>query len=76
MNRETYEWNEEHIPYALYTGRGCLERDVEGIVPDVQDEIVVYCVGFELCTCQKMTGILIKCVSLLLGWRKQISFSW
>ncbi|TPX46559.1 hypothetical protein SeLEV6574_g03171 [Synchytrium endobioticum] len=43
--RETYEWNEEHIPCAVYTGRGCLERDIEGIIPDVQDEIVVYCAG-------------------------------
>lgn len=25
---ETYEWNEDHIPYAVYTGRGNLERDI------------------------------------------------
>ncbi|KAJ3386117.1 hypothetical protein HDU92_002677 [Lobulomyces angularis] len=43
--RETYEWNEYHIPYATYTGRGCLERDVEGIIPDPYDEIIVYCAG-------------------------------
>ncbi|KAI9106176.1 Rhodanese-like domain-containing protein [Phlyctochytrium arcticum] len=43
--RETYEWNEEHIPFAVYTGKGCLERDIEGIVPDQHDEIVLYCAG-------------------------------
>lgn len=26
--RETYEWNEDHIPFAQYTGRGNLERDI------------------------------------------------
>ncbi|KAJ3304713.1 hypothetical protein HDV03_002398 [Kappamyces sp. JEL0829] len=26
--RETFEWNEDHIPYATYTGRGNLERDI------------------------------------------------
>jgi rhodanese-related sulfurtransferase len=55
MCRETYEWNEDHIPYATYTGRGNLERDIvsairiidtkEGIVPNVNDEIVLYCAG-------------------------------
>ncbi|KAJ3320087.1 hypothetical protein HDU76_000386, partial [Blyttiomyces sp. JEL0837] len=43
--RETYEWNEGHIPYAYYTGRGCLERDIESLVPDTYDQIVVYCAG-------------------------------
>ncbi|KAJ3128771.1 hypothetical protein HK098_003537 [Nowakowskiella sp. JEL0407] len=43
--RETYEWNEEHIPYAVYTGRGALERDIEGIVSDPNDEVVLYCAG-------------------------------
>ncbi|KAI9204099.1 Rhodanese-like domain-containing protein [Polychytrium aggregatum] len=41
--REPYEWNVEHIPNAIYTGRGCLERDIESIVPDQQEPIVVYC---------------------------------
>ncbi|KAJ3090495.1 hypothetical protein HK102_003525 [Quaeritorhiza haematococci] len=43
--RETYEWNEEHIPYAVYTGRGTLERDIEGMVPDPYDEVILYCAG-------------------------------
>lgn len=41
--RETYEWNEQHIPSAVYTGRGCLERDIEGLVPDLKEKIVLYC---------------------------------
>ncbi|KAI8817773.1 Rhodanese-like domain-containing protein [Fimicolochytrium jonesii] len=43
--REPQEWNKDCLPYALYTGRGCLERDIEGIVPDPYDNIVVYCAG-------------------------------
>lgn len=26
--REPMEWNEDHIPFAVYTGRGNLERDI------------------------------------------------
>ncbi|KAJ3099203.1 hypothetical protein HDU97_003355 [Phlyctochytrium planicorne] len=43
--RETSEWNDGHIPYAIYTGRGNLERDIEHLVPDTFDEIVLYCAG-------------------------------
>ncbi|KAI8853812.1 Rhodanese-like domain-containing protein [Chytridium lagenaria] len=43
--RETYEWNEERIPNASYVGRGCLERDIEQLVPDTFDEVVLYCAG-------------------------------
>ncbi|KAI8926350.1 Rhodanese-like domain-containing protein [Entophlyctis helioformis] len=43
--RETYEWNEEHIPFAVYTGRGTLERDIESTVVDQFDDVVVYCAG-------------------------------
>ncbi|KAJ8331364.1 hypothetical protein QVD99_001645 [Batrachochytrium dendrobatidis] len=43
--RETYEWNEDHIPFAHYTGRGNLERDIEGVVPDLYDDVVLYCAG-------------------------------
>ncbi|KAJ3390547.1 hypothetical protein HDU92_000386 [Lobulomyces angularis] len=41
--RETQEWNDCYIPSATYTGRGCLERDIEGLIPDPYDEIIVYC---------------------------------
>ena len=41
--REPDEWEEGHIPGALYTGRGRLEQRVEGLVPDKSRQLVVYC---------------------------------
>jgi sulfur-carrier protein adenylyltransferase/sulfurtransferase len=43
--REPDEWDEGHIPGALYTGRGRLEQRVEGLVPDRSRPLVVYCSG-------------------------------
>ena len=43
--REPDEWEEGHIPGALYTGRGRLEQRIEGLVPDKTRELVVYCSG-------------------------------
>ncbi|KAJ3009120.1 UNVERIFIED_CONTAM: hypothetical protein HDU68_002818 [Siphonaria sp. JEL0065] len=41
--REPYEWNEERIPTAKYTGRGFLEKLVESEVSSPSDEILLYC---------------------------------
>jgi molybdopterin/thiamine biosynthesis adenylyltransferase/rhodanese-related sulfurtransferase len=41
--REPDEWEEGHIPGALYTGRGRLEQRIEGLVPDKGRALVVYC---------------------------------
>ncbi|KAI8818627.1 Rhodanese-like domain-containing protein [Fimicolochytrium jonesii] len=41
--REPYEWNEFHLPNAIYTGRGTLEGKIESLVPNTEDSIVVYC---------------------------------
>ena len=41
--REPDEWEEGHIPGALYTGRGRLESRIEGLVPDKARPLVVYC---------------------------------
>ena len=41
--REPDEWDEGHIPGAIYTGRGRLEQRIEGLVPDKTRELVVYC---------------------------------
>jgi molybdopterin/thiamine biosynthesis adenylyltransferase/rhodanese-related sulfurtransferase len=41
--RETDEWDEGHIPGAIYTGRGRLEQRIEGLVPDKGRPLVVYC---------------------------------
>jgi sulfur-carrier protein adenylyltransferase/sulfurtransferase len=41
--READEWDEGHIPGAIYTGRGRLEQRIEGLVPDKTRSLVVYC---------------------------------
>ncbi|HEY8407257.1 MAG TPA: molybdopterin-synthase adenylyltransferase MoeB [Gaiellaceae bacterium] len=41
--REQDEWDEGHIPGALYLGRGNLESRIETAVPDKTQPIVVYC---------------------------------
>jgi sulfur-carrier protein adenylyltransferase/sulfurtransferase len=41
--REPDEWDEGHIPGAVYTGRGRLEQRIEGLVPDKSRPLVVYC---------------------------------
>src|SRR5512145_2931716 len=41
--REPDEWEEGHIPGAIYTGRGRLEQRIEGLVPDKSRPLVVYC---------------------------------
>jgi molybdopterin/thiamine biosynthesis adenylyltransferase/rhodanese-related sulfurtransferase len=41
--READEWDEGHIPGAVYTGRGRLEQRIEGLVPDKSRPLVVYC---------------------------------
>jgi sulfur-carrier protein adenylyltransferase/sulfurtransferase len=43
--REPDEWKEGHLPGALHIPRGYLEQRVEGLVPDRNTEIVVYCAG-------------------------------
>jgi molybdopterin/thiamine biosynthesis adenylyltransferase/rhodanese-related sulfurtransferase len=43
--REPDEWEEGHIPGAIYTGRGRLEQRIEGLVPDKGRPLVVYCSG-------------------------------
>ncbi|MEY3282611.1 MAG: rhodanese-like domain-containing protein [Acidobacteriota bacterium] len=43
--REDHEWTAGHIPGARHLGRGIIERDIEGVVPDYAAEIVLYCGG-------------------------------
>lgn len=43
--REDHEWNEGHAKGAMHIGRGILERDVEKLIPDYNEEIVLYCGG-------------------------------
>jgi molybdopterin/thiamine biosynthesis adenylyltransferase/rhodanese-related sulfurtransferase len=41
--REPDEWEEGHIPGAVYVTRGRLEQRIEGLVPDKGRPLVVYC---------------------------------
>jgi sulfur-carrier protein adenylyltransferase/sulfurtransferase len=43
--REPDEWEEGHIPGAVYTGRGRLEQRIEGLIPDKTRPLVAYCSG-------------------------------
>jgi molybdopterin/thiamine biosynthesis adenylyltransferase/rhodanese-related sulfurtransferase len=43
--RERDEWEEGHIPGAVWIPRGYLEQRVESAIPDRERPIVVYCAG-------------------------------
>ena len=41
--REPDEWEEGHIPAAIHVTRGRLESRIEGLIPDKERPLVVYC---------------------------------
>jgi rhodanese-related sulfurtransferase len=43
--REDREWALGHITGAEHIGKGVIERDIEGKVPDKNTEIILYCGG-------------------------------
>ena len=43
--REESEWAAGHAKGALYLGRGVIERDIEGRIPDLDARILCYCGG-------------------------------
>ena len=43
--REDREWDQGHAAGAIHLGKGIIERDIEGAVPDRTKEIVLYCGG-------------------------------
>jgi rhodanese-related sulfurtransferase len=43
--REDNEWAAGHACQAIHLGRGILERDIEGIIPDHDTECILYCGG-------------------------------
>jgi rhodanese-related sulfurtransferase len=43
--REDSEWAKGHLPHAIHIGKGVIERDIEGKIPDKNAEIVLYCGG-------------------------------
>ena len=43
--REDSEWAAGHAAAAKHLGKGIIERDIEGAVPDHASEIILYCGG-------------------------------
>ena len=43
--REDNEWEAGHALGAEHMGRGIIERDIEGLVPDKGAELILYCGG-------------------------------
>lgn len=43
--REDHEWDNGHLPGAIHLGKGVIERDIEGVIPEADAEIVLYCGG-------------------------------
>jgi rhodanese-related sulfurtransferase len=70
--REDSEWNAAHAAGSIHLGKGIIERDIEGAIPDTGKKIVLYCGGgyrsaLAADTLQKMgyTNVF----SLAGGWR-------
>jgi rhodanese-related sulfurtransferase len=43
--REESEFAKDHLPGAIHLGKGVIERDIEGKVPKLDTEMVLYCGG-------------------------------
>jgi rhodanese-related sulfurtransferase len=43
--REDDEWRAGYCEGAIHLGRGVLERDIEGVVPNAEACVVLYCGG-------------------------------
>ena len=43
--REDGEWERGHAAGAEHLGRGVIERDIEGAVPEHSTELILYCGG-------------------------------
>ena len=43
--REESEWAQGHLPDAIHLGKGIIERDIEGRVPDLNAPMILYCGG-------------------------------
>ena len=43
--REDNEWQAEHAAGAQHLGKGIIERDIEGQVPEKATELILYCGG-------------------------------
>ncbi len=70
--REESEWAAGHAVQARHLGKGILERDLEGMLPDPDTEIVMYCGGGfrSALTCDAAQRMGYRKVSSLIGGYK------
>jgi rhodanese-related sulfurtransferase len=43
--REESEFAKDHLPGAIHLGKGIIEREIEGRVPELNTEMILYCGG-------------------------------
>lgn len=43
--REQSEWDNGHVPNAIHLSKGIIERDIEKVVPNIDQKIILYCGG-------------------------------
>jgi rhodanese-related sulfurtransferase len=43
--REDNEWAKDHVTGAIHLGKGIIERDAEELLPNKNDQMVLYCGG-------------------------------
>ena len=77
--REDSEWNAGHAAEAVHLGKGVLERDLEGKVPDPNTEVIMYCGGgyrsvLTADAAQKMGYR--NVYSLIGGYKQLVAASW
>jgi len=77
--REDHEWEKEHAAQAVHLGKGILERDLEKMFPDPQQELIMYCGGgyrsvLTAATAQEMGYR--KVYSLIGGYKGLLEAKW
>lgn len=77
--REDHEWQAGHAAEAVHLGKGILERDLEGLHPDPDTEIIMYCGGGfrSALTCDAAQKMGYKNVfSLAGGYKAMVKANW
>lgn len=64
--REDHEWNKSHAAQAVHLGKGILERDLERMFPNPDQELIMYCGG-------GYRSVLTAAVAQEMGYRKVCS---
>lgn len=73
--REDHEWEAGHVQGARHLGKGILERDLEGLFPDPDTEIIMYCGGGfrSALTCDAAQKLGYRRVASLIGGYKALA---